>query len=39
VEVLGRSFEVDPHWLHRLVRVEVNLDGDKIPPIPRWLSR
>lgn len=30
VEVLGRSFEVDPHWLHRLVRVEVNLDGDKI---------
>src|SRR5512143_3046700 len=30
VEVLGRSFEVDPHWLHRLVRVEVNLGGDKI---------
>ena len=30
VEVLGRSFEVDPHWLHRLVRVEVDLDGDKI---------
>jgi len=30
VEVLGRSFEVDPHWLNRLVRVEVDLDGDKI---------
>jgi hypothetical protein len=31
VEVLGRSFEVDPHWLNRLVRVEVDLDGDTIP--------
>jgi hypothetical protein len=30
VEALGRSFEVDPHWLNRLVRVEVDLDGDKI---------
>ena len=30
VEVLGRVFEVDPHWLNRLVRVEVDLDGDKI---------
>jgi hypothetical protein len=30
VEVLGRSFEVDPHWLNRLVRVEVDLDGGKI---------
>jgi hypothetical protein len=30
VEVLGRSFEVDEHWLHRLVRVEVDLDGDTI---------
>jgi hypothetical protein len=30
VEVLGRVFEVDPHWLHRLVRVEVDLDGDAI---------
>ena len=30
VEVLGRSSEVDPHWLNRLVRVEVDLDGDKI---------
>jgi putative transposase len=30
VGVLGRSFEVDSHWLNRLVRVEVDLDGDKI---------
>jgi putative transposase len=30
VDVLGRSFEVDAHWLNRLVRVEVDLDGDKI---------
>ena len=30
VEVLGQSFEVDPHWRNRLVRVEVDLDGDKI---------
>jgi hypothetical protein len=30
VEVLGRGFEVDRHWLHRLVRVEVDLDEDKI---------
>ena len=30
VEVLGRSFEVDAHWLNRLVRVEVDLGGDKI---------
>jgi hypothetical protein len=30
VEVLGRSFEVDRHWLHRLVRVEVDLNEDKI---------
>jgi hypothetical protein len=30
VESLGRSFDVDPHWLNRLVRVEVDLDGDKI---------
>ena len=27
---MGRSFEGDPHWLNRLVRVEVDLDGDKI---------
>ncbi len=30
VEVMGRVFEVDPHWLNRLVRVEVDLDGDTI---------
>ena len=30
VEVMGRSFEGDPHWLNRLVRVEVDLDEDKI---------
>jgi hypothetical protein len=30
VEVLGRVFEVDPHWLNRLVRVEVDLDDDTI---------
>ncbi len=30
VEALGRSFDVNPHWLNRLVRVEVDLDGDKI---------
>jgi putative transposase len=30
VEVMGRSFEVDPHWLNRLVRVEVDLDGHMI---------
>ena len=30
VAVLGRVFEVDPHWLNRLVRVEVDLDGDRI---------
>ena len=30
VEVLGQVFEVDPHWLNRLVRVEVDLDEDAI---------
>jgi hypothetical protein len=30
VEVLGRSFEVDKHWLNRLVRVELDLDGNKL---------
>jgi putative transposase len=30
VEVLGRSFEVDKHWLNRLVRVEVDLDENKL---------
>jgi putative transposase len=30
VEVLGRSFEVDRQWVHRLVRAEVDLDGGRI---------
>ena len=30
VEVLGRVFEADPHWLNRLVRVEVDLDEGMI---------
>jgi len=30
VEVLGYTFEVDPHWTHRLVRAEVNLEVGKI---------
>jgi hypothetical protein len=30
VEVMGRSFEVDEHWLNRLVRVEVDLDEGTI---------
>ena len=30
VEVLGRSFEVDRQWVHRLVRAEVDLDGGVI---------
>jgi hypothetical protein len=29
-EVLGRAFEVDQHWAHRLVRAEVDLDAGKI---------
>jgi transposase-like protein len=29
-EVLGRAFEVDRHWAHRLVRAEVDLDAGKI---------
>ena len=29
-EVLGRTFEVDRHWAHRLVRAEVDLDAGKI---------
>ena len=28
--MLGRVFEVDRHWLNRLVRVEVDLDEDTI---------
>jgi hypothetical protein len=30
VEVMGRSFEVDEHWLNRLVRVEVDLDEEMV---------
>ena len=30
VEVMGRSFEVDEHWLNRLVRVEADLDEGTI---------
>jgi hypothetical protein len=30
VSVLGHSFDIDPHWLHRLVRVEVDLDADQL---------
>jgi predicted transcriptional regulator len=30
VEVLGHSFEVDPHWPHRLVRVEFDLDAGRM---------
>jgi Homeodomain-like domain len=29
-EVLGRAFEVDRHWAHRLVRAEVDLDAGMI---------
>jgi putative transposase len=29
-EVLGRNFEVDRHWAHRLVRAEVDLEAGKI---------
>jgi transposase-like protein len=29
-EVLGRAFEVDRHWAHRLVRAEVDLDAGQI---------
>ena len=29
-EVLGRAFDVDRHWAHRLVRAEVDLDAGKI---------
>jgi hypothetical protein len=27
VSLLGRAFRVDPHWVHRLVRCEVDLDA------------
>lgn len=30
VNLLGRSFEVDPHWPHRLVRAEVDLTDRRI---------
>lgn len=30
VELLGRSYPVDPLWPHRLVRAEVNLSGGEI---------
>ena len=30
VEVLGHSFLVDPHWPHRLVRVELDLDAGRM---------
>jgi putative transposase len=30
VEVLGRGFEVDPLWPHRLVRAEVDLDACRL---------
>ena len=26
VSILGHSFQVDPHWMHRLVRAELHLD-------------
>ena len=29
-EVLGRAFEVDRYWAHRLVRAEVDLDAGRI---------
>jgi hypothetical protein len=30
VELLGRNFEADRHWLNRLVRAEVDLDGGEV---------
>lgn len=30
VSLLGRTFEVDPHWSHRLVRCEVDLDRERL---------
>jgi hypothetical protein len=29
-EILGRAYDVDPHWLHRLVRTELDLDAGRI---------
>ena len=41
VSLLGRSFPVDPHWTHRLVRCEVDLNADLIRcyALRRWVSR
>jgi len=30
VDLLGRSFPVDPHWPHRLVRCEVDFTHQRI---------
>ena len=30
ISLLGHTFAVDRHWLHRLVRAEVNLDADQL---------
>ena len=30
MELLGHRFAVDPHWPHRLVRAEVDLDAGVI---------
>ena len=30
ISLLGHTFAVDRHWLHRLVRAEVDLDADKL---------
>lgn len=30
IQILGRDFNVDPHWLHRLTRAEVLLNANKI---------
>lgn len=30
VSVLGRRYPVDPHWLHRLVRAELDLDARRL---------
>lgn len=29
-EILGHSFQVDRHWVHRLVRAEVDLDQNRV---------
>ena len=30
IRVLGHRWEVDPHWIHRLVRAEVDLEANRI---------